>query len=82
MGGPGRRIFVSVSRSWQWLPRFLLATIFVLAFSIDFAPSFASSKEAGVAVTQLHRPRAADRTHSAALGNYKSSTEPAGIVLG
>ena len=38
-------------RFLHWLTLFLVATIFVLAFSIDFA----SSKEEAVALIQLHR---------------------------
>jgi len=45
------RVFDPVIRFLHWLTLFLVATIFVLAFSIDFA----SSKEDAVALIQLHR---------------------------
>src|ERR1700680_4774471 len=47
---PELLVFDPVIRFFHWLTLFLVATIFVLAFSIDFA----SSKEA-VALIQLHR---------------------------
>ena len=50
-GDPELRIFDPVIRFLHWLTLFLIVTIFVLAFSIDFA----SSKEEAVAVIQLHR---------------------------
>jgi cytochrome b561 len=48
---PGLLDFDPVTRFLHWLTLFLVAAIFVLAFSIDFA----SSKEEAVALTQLHR---------------------------
>jgi cytochrome b561 len=45
------RAFDPVIRSLHWLTLFLVATVFVLAFAIDFAPT----KEGAVALTQLHR---------------------------
>ena len=45
------RVFDPVIRFLHWLTLFLVATIFVLAFSLDFA----SSKEDAVALIQLHR---------------------------
>ena len=50
-GDPELRVFDPVIRFLHWLTLFLVATIFVLAFSIDFA----SSKEDAVALIQLHR---------------------------
>jgi cytochrome b561 len=48
---PELRVFDPVIRFLHWLTLFLVAIIFVLAFSIDFA----SSNEAHVALIQLHR---------------------------
>ena len=48
---PELLVFDPVIRILHWLTLFLVATIFVLAFSIDFA----SSREEAVALTQLHR---------------------------
>src|SRR5229473_1439871 len=48
---PELRVFDPVIRFLHWLTLFLVATIFVLAFSIDFA----SSKEEAGALIQLHR---------------------------
>jgi cytochrome b561 len=48
---PELRVFDPAIRFLHWLTLFLVATIFVLAFSIDFA----SSKQEAVALTQLHR---------------------------
>jgi Ni,Fe-hydrogenase I cytochrome b subunit len=48
---PELLVFDPVIRFFHWLTLFLVATIFVLAFSIDFA----SSKEEAVAPIQLHR---------------------------
>src|SRR6516164_473812 len=45
------RAFDPVIRSLHWLTLFLVATVFVLAFAIDFAPT----KEGAVTLTQLHR---------------------------
>src|ERR1700758_4998611 len=45
------RVFDPVIRSLHWLTLFPVITIFVLAFSIDFA----SSREEAVALIQLHR---------------------------
>ncbi len=50
-GDPELRVFDPVIRFLHWLTLFLVATIFMLAFSIDFA----SSKEEAVALIQLHR---------------------------
>src|SRR5437667_1657438 len=50
-GDPELRVFDPLIRFLHWLTLFLVATIFVLAFSIDFA----SSKEEVVALVQLHR---------------------------
>jgi len=50
-GDPELRVFDPVIRFLHWLTLFLIATIFVLAFSIDFA----SSKEEAVTLIQLHR---------------------------
>jgi cytochrome b561 len=50
-GDPELRIFDPVIRFLHWLTLFLIVTIFVFAFSIDFA----SSKEEAVALIQLHR---------------------------
>lgn len=50
-GDPELLVFDPVIRFLHWLTLFLVATIFVLAFSIDFA----SSKEEAVALIQLHR---------------------------
>ena len=48
---PELLVFDPVIRFFHWLTLFLVATIFALAFSIDFA----SSKEEAVALIQLHR---------------------------
>jgi cytochrome b561 len=48
---PELLVFDPVIRFLHWLTLFLVATIFVLAFSIDFA----SSKEEAFALVQLHR---------------------------
>ena len=45
------RAFDPVIRSLHWLTLFLVATVFVLVFAIDFAPT----KEGAVTLTQLHR---------------------------
>src|SRR6516164_2025758 len=50
-GDPELRVFDPVIRFLHWLTLFLVATIFVLAFSIDFA----SSKDEAVALIDLHR---------------------------
>jgi cytochrome b561 len=50
-GDPEMRVFDPVIQILHWLTLFLVATIFVLAFSIDFA----SSREEAVALVQLHR---------------------------
>jgi cytochrome b561 len=50
-GDPELRVFDPVIRFLHWLSLFLVATIFVLAFSIDFA----SSKGEAVALIDLHR---------------------------
>ena len=50
-GDPQLLDFDPVTRFLHWITLFLVATIFVLAFSIDFA----SSKEEAVALIQLHR---------------------------
>src|ERR1700739_2562252 len=50
-GDPELIDFDPVSRVLHWLTLFLVAAIFVLAFSIDFA----SSREEAVALIQLHR---------------------------
>jgi cytochrome b561 len=50
-GDPGLRAFDPVIRFLHWVTLFLVITIFVFAFSIDFA----SSKEEVVALIQLHR---------------------------
>jgi cytochrome b561 len=50
-GDPELRVFDSGIQFLQWLTLLLVVTIFVLAFSIDFA----SSKEEAVALIQLHR---------------------------
>jgi len=50
-GDPEQNVFDSVIRLLHWLTVFLMITIFVLAFSIDFSRS---NLEA-VALTQLHR---------------------------
>ena len=42
--------FDPVARFLHWLTLFLVAAIFILAFSIDFA----SSREEAVALIQLH----------------------------
>src|SRR5215469_5984774 len=47
---PESRIFDPVIRFLHWLTLFLVATTFVLAFTIDFAPN-----EMKVALVQLHR---------------------------
>jgi cytochrome b561 len=44
-------VFDPVIRFLHWLTLLLVATVFVLAFSIDFA----SSREEAVALIQLHR---------------------------
>lgn len=48
---PELRVFDRAIRILHWLTLFLVAAIFVLAFSIDFA----SSRAEAVALTQLHR---------------------------
>ncbi|MDB5406957.1 MAG: cytochrome b [Rhodospirillales bacterium] len=48
---PELRVFDPVIRLLHWLTLFLVAVIFVLAFSIDFA----SSNERAVVLVQLHR---------------------------
>src|SRR5713101_7970068 len=48
---PELRVFDPVIRFLHWLTLFLVATIFVLAFSIKFA----SSRDEAVALIQLHR---------------------------
>ena len=48
---PELHVFDPVIRFLHWLTLFLVAAIFILAFSIDFA----SSKEGAVALVQLHR---------------------------
>ena len=50
-GDPELRVFDPVIRFLHWLTLFLVGTIFVLAFSIDFA----SSKDEAVALIDLHR---------------------------
>jgi cytochrome b561 len=50
-GDPGLRVFDPVIRFLHWLTLFLLAAIFVLAFSVHFA---SSSEQAG-ALIRLHR---------------------------
>src|ERR1700688_4125839 len=50
-GDPELRAFDPVIRFLHWLTLFLIAAIFVLAFSIDFA----SSKEEAVTLIELHR---------------------------
>ena len=50
-GDPELRVFDPVVRILHWLSLCLIAAIFALAFSIDFA----SSKAEAVALTQLHR---------------------------
>ena len=50
-GDPELHVFDPVIRFLHWLTLFLVTTIFVLAFSIDFA----SSKNEAVALIQLHR---------------------------
>jgi hypothetical protein len=50
-GDPELRVFDQGIRFLHWLTLFLVATIFVLAFSIGFA----SSNEVAVALIQLHR---------------------------
>jgi cytochrome b561 len=50
-GDPDVREFDPVTRFLHWLTLFLVATIFVLAFSI----SFATSREGAVALIELHR---------------------------
>jgi cytochrome b561 len=50
-GDPHLRVFDRAIRFLHWLTLFLVAAIFGLAYSIDFA----SSKEEAVALTQLHR---------------------------
>src|SRR5216683_1235739 len=50
-GDPELRVFDPVIRFLHWLTLFLVITIFVLAFSVDFA----SSKEKAVVLIQLHR---------------------------
>src|SRR6266481_10184114 len=51
-GDPELRVFDPVIRWLHWLTLFLVAAIFVLAFSIIY---FASSREEAVALIQLHR---------------------------
>src|ERR1700719_798244 len=51
-GDPERLVFDPVIRFLHWLTLFLVAAIFVLAFSIIY---FASSREEAVALIQLHR---------------------------
>jgi cytochrome b561 len=51
-GDPELRVFDPVIRFLHWLTLFLVAAIFVLAFSIIY---FASSREEAVALIQLHR---------------------------
>jgi len=48
---PELRVFDPMIRLLHWLTLFLVATIFVLAFSIDFA----SSREQEIVLIQLHR---------------------------
>ena len=48
---PERHVFDRVIQVAHWLTLFLVAIIFVLAFSINFA----SSNTAAIALTQLHR---------------------------
>lgn len=50
-GDPHLRVFDPAIRFLHWLTLILVAAIFVLAYSIDFA----SSREKAVALTQLHR---------------------------
>ena len=50
-GDPELHVFDPVIRFLHWLTLFLVAAIFILAFSIDFA----LSREQAVALTQLHR---------------------------
>jgi cytochrome b561 len=50
-GDPELRVFDPAVRFLHWLTLLLIAAIFVLAFSIDFA----TSREQAVALTQLHR---------------------------
>jgi cytochrome b561 len=50
-GDPELRVFDPVIRFLHWLTLFLIAAIFVLAFSIDFA----SSREETVTLIELHR---------------------------
>ena len=50
-GDPELLDFDPVTRFLHWLTLFLVAVIFLLAFSIDFA----SSKEQAVALIHLHR---------------------------
>ena len=50
-GDPELLVFDPVIRFLHWLTLFLVAAIFILAFSIDFA----SSKSGAVALIQLHR---------------------------
>src|SRR4029077_5730038 len=51
-GDPELSVFDPVIRFVHWLTLFLVAAIFVLAFSIIY---FASSREEAVALIQLHR---------------------------
>jgi cytochrome b561 len=51
-GDPELRVFDPAIRFLHWLTLFLVAAIFVLAFSIIY---FASSREEAVALIQLHR---------------------------
>ena len=51
-GDPELRVFDPVIRFLHWLTLFLVAAIFVLAFSIIY---FASSREEAAALIQLHR---------------------------
>lgn len=50
-GDPHLRVFDPATRFLHWLTLFLVAAVFVLAYSIDFA----SSTEEAVALIQLHR---------------------------
>ena len=50
-GDPETRVFDPAIRLLHWLTALLTAAVFALAFSIDFA----SSREAALALTELHR---------------------------
>jgi cytochrome b561 len=50
-GDPTLRLFDPAIRFLHWLALLLVATTFVLAFSIDYA----SSKQQATALIQLHR---------------------------